>query len=145
MRCKPSEPEFVDTEITVRYAETDQMGIVHHANYFVWFELGRVTWCRARGFIYRDFEKEEDRFMMVGEVSCRYKAAARFEDDLLIRTAVASVTDKVIRFQYEVRDKNTGRLLATGESAHVVTDGEFRPARLPMRYRKYFFPRGESS
>jgi acyl-CoA thioester hydrolase len=130
--------DFVDTVLNVRYAETDRMGVVYYANYLVWFEVGRVAWCRARGFHYRDLEAQDGRYMMVAEATCRYKAPARFDDDILIRTAIRSATDKVIRFRYEIRNHMTGQLLATGESAHIVTDLEFRPARLPESYRSYF-------
>ncbi len=133
-----ADPEFVETVVSVRYAETDQMGIVYYANYFVWFEVGRVAWCRAKGFHYRDMEVEEGKFMTVAEAACRYKAPARFEDEVLIRTAVAFAADKVVRFQYEIRIKGTGQLLATGETTHVVTDSEVRPARIPDRYRHHF-------
>lgn len=130
--------EFIDTVTTVRYAETDQMGVAYYANYLVWFEVGRVAWCRAKGFHYRDLEKEEGRLMVVAEATCRYRSPARFEDEIRIRTAVASATEKVIRFQYEILRNDTRALLATGESAHVVTDAALRPARLPERYRAYF-------
>jgi acyl-CoA thioester hydrolase len=130
--------DFVDTVLNVRYAETDRMGVVYYANYLVWFEVGRVAWCRARGFSYRDLESRDGRYMMVAEATCRYKAPARFDDDILIRTAVGSATDMVIRFHYEIRNKLTGQLLATGESAHIVTDQQLRPARLPEAYRSYF-------
>lgn len=132
------ELEYVDTVTTVRYAETDQMGVVYYANFLVWFEVGRVAWCRARGFQYRDMEIQDRRFMMVAEATCRYRAPARFEDDILIRTAVAGATDKVIRFQYEICNRQTGQLLATGETTHVVTDPDYRPARIPERYRRHF-------
>ena len=138
MPPKPAEPEFVETVVNVRYAETDRMGIVYYANYLVWFEVGRVAWCRAKGFQYRDMEEEDGKFMAVAEANCRYKAPARFEDDILIRTAVASATDKVIRFQYEIVNRLTGQLLATGETTHVVTDSQVRPSRLPDRYRHHF-------
>ncbi len=131
-------PKFVDTVVNVRYAETDQMGVVYYANYLVWFEVGRVAWCRARGFHYRDLEAKHGRMMMVAEASCRYKAPAHFEDDILIRTAVGSATDRVIRFLYEIRNQHTGKLLATGESKHVVTDRDYRPARLPEHMRGFF-------
>jgi acyl-CoA thioester hydrolase len=134
----PEEAHFVDTVVNVRYAETDQMGVVYYANYLVWFEVGRVAWCRARGFHYRDMELDDERFMVVAEVNCRYRAPARFDDDIMIRTAIASATDKVIRFKYEVQNHKTGQLLATGESVHVVTDRQFRPARLPEHYRDIF-------
>ena len=130
--------KFVDAVVNVRYAETDQMGVVYYANYLVWFEVGRVAWCRARGFHYRDLEAQHGRMMMVAEVSCRYKAPAHFEDDILIRTAVGSATDRVIRFIYEIRNQRTGKLLATGESKHVVTDRNHRPARLPEHMSGFF-------
>ena len=138
MQKNVSEPSFVDTVVNVRYAETDQMGVVYYANYLVWFEVGRAAWCRAKGFHYRDMESLDGCRLMVAEAMCRYKAPARFEDDVAIRTALASATDKVIRFQYEIRRKATWQLLATGETAHVVTDSQFRPLRLPDHYRKYF-------
>ncbi len=130
---------FIETTITVRYAETDQMGIVYYGNYFTWFEVGRVAWCREKGFRYRDMEAVDGRFMVVAEAVCRYKAPARFEDEIAIRTAVSSVTDKVVRFQYEIVNKQTGLLLASGETVHVVTDSQMRPARIPARYRSHFF------
>jgi acyl-CoA thioester hydrolase len=129
---------FVDAEINVRYAETDQMGVVYYANYMVWFEVGRVAWCRTKGFQYRDMEAQHGRYLMVAEAKCRYMAPAFFEDDILIRTAVGKSTDRVIRFEYEIRNKMTGQLLARGETVHVVTDTECRPARLPDIYRHYF-------
>ena len=132
------ETNFVDTIVNVRYAETDQMGVVYYANYLVWFEVGRVAWCRAKGFHYRDMEQEDGLFMMVAEVNCRYRAPARFDDNVMIRTAIASATDKVIRFKYEIQNHKTGQLLANGESVHVVTDRQLRPARLPGRYRAIF-------
>ncbi len=114
------------------------MGVVYYANYLVWFEVGRVAWCRAKGFHYRDMETQDRRFMMVAEATCRYRAPARFEDEITIRTAVAGATDKVIRFQYEIRNQKTTQLLATGETVHVVTDAEYRPARIPDHYRSHF-------
>jgi len=138
MQKRTAEPDFVDATLNVRYAETDQMGIVYYANYLVWFEVGRVAWCRAKGFHYRDMETQDGRYMTVAEATCRYKNPARFEDDVVIRTSVASATEKVIRFRYEVLLQNTGQLLATGETVHVVTDQEVRPARLPDRFRKHF-------
>ncbi len=138
MQNAKTEPEFVETVITVRYAETDQMGVVYYGNYLTWFEVGRVAWCRAKGFKYRDMEKEDGRYMVVAEAVCRYKAPARFEDDVAIRTAVASATEKVIRFKYEILNKTSGQLLAEGETVHVVTDAKMRPTRIPDRYKKYF-------
>jgi len=135
---KKPEIEFVDTVVNVRYAETDQAGVVYYANYLVWFEVGRVAWCRAKGFHYRDMEREDGRLLVVAEATCKYRAPAHFDDDVLIRTGMASANDKVMRFQYEILNQKTRQLLATGESVHVVTDRQFRPARLPERYRHIF-------
>jgi acyl-CoA thioester hydrolase len=137
-------PEFVETHVNVRYAETDKMGIVYYANYLVWFEVGRVAWCKARGFRYADMETQYQRYMVVAEASCRYKSSAYFEDDIVVRTALARATDKVIRYQYEIRRNIDGQLLATGGTTHVITDLHQRPSRLPDEYRQYFSlkPRG---
>jgi acyl-CoA thioester hydrolase len=138
MRENNGEADFVETGVTVRYAETDQMGIVYYANYFVWFEVGRVAWCRAKGFRYADMEINDRIFLPVAESTCRYKSPARFEDEIAIRTALLKASDRVIRYRYEIRRKGSWELLATGETAHVVTDGNSRPSRLPDHYRQYF-------
>jgi acyl-CoA thioester hydrolase len=130
--------DFVETRVSVRYAETDQMGIVYYANYLVWFEVGRVAWCKAKGFHYAEMEARDKCFMVVAESGCRYKAPAHFGDDIVIRTSLAKANDRVIRYRYEIRRKDSGQLLATGHTAHVITDPEFRPGRLPDSYRKYF-------
>jgi acyl-CoA thioester hydrolase len=138
MRKEMTEQDFVESSINVRYAETDQMGVVYYANYLVWFEVGRAAWCRARGFLYSEMESKDGCFLMVAEAKCRYKAPAHFEDDIVVRTSLAHATDRVIRFRYEVRHQKTDQLLVTGETAHVVTDRNYRPVRLPDSYRKYF-------
>jgi acyl-CoA thioester hydrolase len=132
------ELEFIETQVNVRYAETDQMGIVYYANYLVWFEVGRVAWCKAKGFHYAEMESTDKRYLMVAEASCRYKAPAFFEDDITVRTGLAKATDRVIHYCYQICNKSTGQLLATGETKHVVADMSLRPSRLPNRYRKYF-------
>ena len=128
----------METSVNVRYAETDQMGIVYYANYLVWFEVGRVAWCRAKGFQYAEMESRDGRYLMVAEASCRHKSPARFSEEIVIKTGLAKATDRIIRYRYEIWSKDTGRLLATGETAHVVTDSQYRPARLPDAYRKFF-------
>jgi acyl-CoA thioester hydrolase len=133
-----AEMDFVETTIDVRYAETDKMGVVYHANYLVWFEVGRVAWCKARGFRYADMESTDNRYLMVAEASCRYKSPAQFEDEIIVRAGLAKATDRILRYRYEICRKSTGQLLATGETTHVVTDMNLRPTRLPDSYRKYF-------
>jgi acyl-CoA thioester hydrolase len=127
-------------EITlrVRYAETDQMGVVYHSNFFVWFEIGRVELCRQLGFEYKKMEAEDDSFIVVAHASCRYKRPARFDDVLRIRTRVAAWQRRTIRFVYEVFSRSSGELLATGETVHVICDRLGRPRSLPEKYQKYF-------
>ena len=78
--------EWHETLVRVRYSETDKMCVVYHANYLVWFEIGRTEFCRARGFAYRDMEENENAFLVVAESYCRYKAPAYYDDELLVRT-----------------------------------------------------------
>src|SRR3954447_16749938 len=86
---------WYETEVRVRYAETDQMGIVHHSNYLVWFELGRSDLCRQKGFSYREME-EENSLLVVAEAHARYKSPAHYDDLLMIRTKVSEVRSRSI-------------------------------------------------
>jgi acyl-CoA thioester hydrolase len=85
--------------LRVRYAETDQMGIVYYANYLVWMEVARVEWCRARGFHYRDMEREDGVMLVVAEAQCRYLAPALFDDEVIIETQIAEAGARLIRFE----------------------------------------------
>lgn len=134
---KPT-PEYSESTIRVRYAETDQMGVVYHANYFVWFEVGRVDLCRHLGFEYKRMEEEDDSFIVVAQASCRYKRPAHFDDVLTVRTRVASAQRRTIRFGYEIFNQASDELIATGETVHVICDCAGRPKSLPEKYRKYF-------
>src|SRR6478672_6123745 len=127
--------EWHETEIRVRYAETDQMGIVHHANYLTWFEVGRSELCRARGFSYKEMEDETDALLVVAETYCRYKSPALYEDVLTIRTRVAEMRSRSLRFVYEVYRASDDSLLAEGETMHVVTDRGKKVRKLPEIYR----------
>jgi len=130
--------DYADTTIRVRYGETDQMGIVYYANYFVWFEIGRVELCRQLGFEYKKMESEDDSFIVVAEAYCRYNRPARFDDLLVIRTRVTEAQRRTVRFGYEIRMQDSDALLATGETLHVICDRLGRPKSLPEKYRKYF-------
>lgn len=125
-----------ETTIRVRYAETDQMGVVYYGNYFTWFEVGRVELCRQLGFEYKRMETEDDSYIVVAEASCRYKRPARFDDLLTIRTHVKETQRRTIRFGYEIL--NDGELIATGETLHVICDSKGRPKSLPDKYKNYF-------
>ena len=124
-----------ESEIRVRYAETDQMGIVHHANYLTWFEVGRSDLCRARGFSYKEMEDEGDTLMVVAEAYCRYKSPAFYEDVLSVRTQVGEMRSRSIRFIYEVFRESDETLIAEGETLHVVTDKNKKVIILPEIYR----------
>jgi acyl-CoA thioester hydrolase len=130
--------EYADTTIRVRYAETDQMGVVYYGNYFTWFEIGRVELCRELGFEYKRMEAEDDSFIVVAEAYCRYKRPARFDDILVIRTRVTEAQRRTVRFGYEIVDQASGEMIATGETLHVICDSQGRPKSLPDKYRKYF-------
>lgn len=131
-------PEAVESTVRVRYAETDQMGVVYYGNYFTYFEVGRVEWCKAHGFNYRDMEREDGARLVVAEARCRYKAPARFDDLLRIRTSLKHARPTVVAFSYEVLHAESGQLLATGETVHFVTDANLQPRPLPEKYRPLF-------
>lgn len=130
--------DYAEATIRVRYAETDQMGVVYYGNYFTWFEVARVEMCRQLGFEYKQMEIEDDSFIVVAEAQCRYKRPARFDDVLVIRTRVTESQRRTVRFSYEVLNQESGELIATGETLHVICDRLGRPKSLPVKYRKYF-------
>ncbi len=127
-----------DAIIRVRYAETDQMGVAYYGNYLTWFEVARVEWCKAAGFNYRDMEREDGALLVVAEATCRYRAPARFDDEITIRTSVLRVRSRMISFGYEVLKKDTGELLATGETTHLITGHDLKPRALPEKYKVMF-------
>jgi acyl-CoA thioester hydrolase len=131
-------PHVSEATVRVRYAETDQMGVVYHANYFVWFEVGRVELLRQIGFSYRDMEKDDQCFIAVVDARCRYKAPARYDDELSIRTHVKNYRESLIHFGYEILRASDGTLLALGETTHIVTDANMKVALLPEKYASAF-------
>ena len=125
-------------KVRVRYAETDQMGVVYHANYLVWMEVGRVAYCKARGFEYKEMELHDGVFLAVAEAHCRYASPARFDEEVVIRTWVAEANPRMVRFAYEMLLGDGGRKLATGETKHIFLGRNLRPCRLPEKYRESF-------
>jgi acyl-CoA thioester hydrolase len=111
----------VESRTRVRYAETDQMGIAHHANYIVWFEIGRTDLCRATGMPYTEIERR-GALLVVVEIGCRYRIPFRYDDEVVIRTIVGEAASRRMRFDYELRHATTGILHASGHSTHVWTD-----------------------
>jgi acyl-CoA thioester hydrolase len=124
--------ESHEIPIRVRYAETDRMGLLHHANYIVYFEMGRTELLRQRGLSYRDIE-DSGHLLVIVEVACKFKRPAYYDDLLILRTTVARMTHVKIVHNYQVfRD---GVLLAEGHSTLVCIDREGRPQALPEAIR----------
>lgn len=125
-----------ETELRVRYAETDKMGIVHHANYLVWFEAGRSELCRDRGFSYKAMEEKENALLVVAESYCRYKSPAFYDDLLIVKTRAAEIRSRSIRFVYEIVRPSDQSLIAEGETLHLVTDADKRVRTIPEIYKE---------
>ena len=129
---------YAETTVRVRYAETDQMGVVYHANYLVWFEVGRVEFMRQVGLDYRDMEREEGALIAVIEARARYKAPARYDDELIVRTTLASVRGSVVRFTYAILRAGETAVLCEGETVHMVVGRDMKRRALPERYAEHF-------
>ena len=132
------QPVVNETRLRVRYAETDQMGIVYHSNHFIWFEIGRVELMRQLGFSYSEMESRDGCCVAVVEAKCRYRAPARYDEEILVRTRLLNVKESVIHFGYELLRAQDGTLIAEGETTHIVTDLNMKVAELPQRYLEAF-------
>lgn len=129
------------TRIRVRYPETDQMGVVHHTHYLVWFEVGRTELMRDMGCTYADMEKE-GVWMPVVDATCRYVSPARYDDWIVVETHLEDVTRVTARFAYRVSRQSDGQLLATGATRHAATDRNGVPCRLPDSIAAVFSAQG---
>ena len=126
-----------ETTVRVRYAETDQMGVVYHANYLIWMEVGRVEFCRARGIRYKDLETEDGILLAVAEATCRYSSPARYDDEVTIRTTIEKSNPRMVHFRYEMTGAD-GRKLATGATAHVFLSKDMKPVKVPRKHWALF-------
>lgn len=133
-----SNATVLETRLRVRYAETDQMNVVYHSNYVIWFEVGRVEFMRQLGFTYREMEQQDQLHLPVVEVRCRFKAPARYDDELIVRTHIARLRSSLIQFQYEILRADDGLLLAEGESTHVAVDAKMEKTPFPEKYMSEF-------
>jgi acyl-CoA thioester hydrolase len=124
------------TTIRVRYAETDQMGVVYYANYLVWMEVARVDYCKSIGFNYKDMEIDDGILLAVAESHCRYISPARFDDEVSIITKVSSAGRRLVTFDYEM--SCGARRLAEGQTRHIFLNRAFRPVRVPEKYAALF-------
>ena len=129
--------QVFEAQVRVRYAETDQMGVVYHSNYIIWFEVGRVEMMRQLGFVYSDMEKNDDIHIAVADVHCRFKSPALYDDLLTVRTRLVNVRGSVLHFGYEIVRSDDGKILAEGESVHISVNSKFERIHLPQ---KYLFP-----
>lgn len=130
-------PGPAQTKLRVRYAETDQMGVVYYANYFVWCEIGRVEYFRQLGYDYKQMEIADDCHLPVVEASCRYRSPARYDDEVVIETVVTALRSHVIKFGYRLLRIAEGgnQLLAEAETVHVSVDKQMQKKSLPEKYQ----------
>jgi len=124
-----------DVSLRVRYAETDKMGVVYHANFFVWMEVGRVELIRSIGFDYKQMEAKDDCHLPVVDARCRYKSPAYYDEQLVVRTEILNLRDSLIRFGYKVFRQNNMQLLAEGDTTHLVVNAKMEKKTLPGKYR----------
>jgi acyl-CoA thioester hydrolase len=127
-----------ETRFRVRYAETDQMGVVYYSNYLIWMEIGRVEWCRLHGCNYREMERDDGLLLAVAECTCRYHAPARYDDEIVVKTWVERAHPRLVTFAYEIRLAFDNSMLASGATRHLILDREFRRTRLPEKYFAMF-------
>jgi acyl-CoA thioester hydrolase len=114
-----------ETKITVRYAETDQMGIVHHSNYLIWFEAGRTDFIKGSNISYTEME-QEGILIPLAESNCKYIAYAKYEDELIIKTWVKELTPVKVEFNYSVIREKDEKEIAKGSTLHVFVGREFK-------------------
>jgi acyl-CoA thioester hydrolase len=123
------------THLRVRYAETDQMGVVYYANYLVWMEVGRVELVRAMGLDYKQLEHTEGLFLSVVDVNCRYLYPARYDQEIEVETRLQKGGSRLVEFAYRISSVTPSRLLAEGTTRHIWLNKEMRPAKLPAEYQ----------
>jgi acyl-CoA thioester hydrolase len=127
-------PVVNETRLRVRYAETDQMGVVYHSNHFIWFEVGRVELMRQLGFTYKQMEIEHGCYIAVVDARCRYKVPACYDDELIVRTHLKNVRGSLIHFGYEVLRATDSTVLAEGETTHIVIGKDMKMVPMPRKY-----------
>jgi acyl-CoA thioester hydrolase len=131
-------PIVCESRLRVRYAETDQMGVVYHSNHFIWFEVGRVEFMRQLGFTYRDLERDYACHIAVVDARCRYKAPARYDEEIIVRTHIKNARESLVHFGYELVRAEDGVLLAEGETTHIVIDKDMKITAIPEKYLTVF-------
>ncbi len=130
--------EHHDVTVRVRYAETDQMGVVYHSNFLIWFEVGRVEIMRSLGFDYKRMEVEDDIYLVVADVHCRYHHPARYDELITVRTRILEAKNRMLKFGYEVFRQGDEKLLATGDTTHISCHRNGRVTHFPEKYKTAF-------
>lgn len=123
---------ITEVVIRTRYAETDQMGIIYHANYFVWFEIGRTEFLRQLNLSYKELE-ESNILLPVIDVGCKYLKPTKYDDEIVIKTALTSLKGVKLVFRYEVVRKSDGVLLAEGHTKHAFVNKELKPVNFKKK------------
>src|SRR3954469_2133000 len=140
MRPRDPEPrrENHEVQLRVRYAETDQMGVVYHSNFFIWMEIGRVELMRSLGFDYKQMELEDDCHLPVVDARCRYKSPAYYDEEIVVRTELRNLRGSLMHFAYSILRQSDGTVLAEGETTHIVVNAQMEKRQLPEHYRAGF-------
>ena len=128
---------IIETNLIVRYAETDQMGIAHHSNYLIWFEVGRSDFIKSFGIKASTLENEGILLPLI-DLKCTYKKPARYEDELILKTKLSSLNKLKLTFNYAIYNKKTSLLLATGETTHVTVSKDLKPINIKKYNRKFY-------
>jgi acyl-CoA thioester hydrolase len=123
-----------ETRFRVRYAETDQMGVVYYANYLIWMEVGRAEYCRASGIPYKEMEVLDGIRLAVVDAHCRYIHPAHYDEEVAVTTSIAQSNRRMIDFDYHIRNAETGQTLAEGRTRHIFLGPDMRPKKLPEKY-----------
>ena len=126
-------PKRHEVQLRVRYAETDQMGVVYHSNFFIWMEIGRVELMRSLGFDYKQMETEDDCRLPVVDARCRYKSPAYYDEEIVVATELRNIRGSLIHFGYEILRQSDRTLLAEGETTHLVVTSQMEKRALPER------------
>jgi len=129
---------FQESRFRVRYAETDQMGVVYYANYLVWMEIGRAEYCRAAGIRYKDMELEDGVRLAVVDAHCRYLHPARYDEEITVKTWIAHANRRMIEFHYHIHNAEVSQGLADGETKHIFLGPDMKPVKLPQKYHACF-------
>ena len=125
--------DYVDVDVRVRYAETDQMGVAYYGSYVVWFEVGRSAYCRTKGFSYRELEEMGYRLVVV-DLRARYKGSAKYDDLIVVRTQLKDLKNRMLTFAYRILKKDSNELIVQGETRHLCLNKRGNPGSMPEKF-----------